>query len=352
MKPISHIKSDGRVGSCIFNYPNEDLMNLYRRAILSEIETYAIEYACFDINISVLHDELLGLRLAQLVIDHDKFINEKLDEDLDKRYYVDVSGPGKVTTDDIIGLPFTRKTTFLELQAGERVKFFVMVRKGIARTHVKWRPVGLVAVTKIENGFFISQVNPGKEFIIKQEETHYIDTIIIKKNTTYIIDRAIATSIAALEIDYENFSSDANEFIISLNKTGPGYLLTSSDELPVPFKFHLNIGELQDSDEIDEDYDPSNPLSKKYKGQEIECDIIIRKGKRTPFIKWKTDKYNSYENATGFQFVINNVGMLSTADIFNEGLKKIRMAASRADTPKTIFHKVVVPDVIPDEIPY
>ena len=39
MESISHIESRGKVGSCIFNYSDVELMNLYRRAILEEIET-------------------------------------------------------------------------------------------------------------------------------------------------------------------------------------------------------------------------------------------------------------------------------------------------------------------------
>lgn len=352
MESINHIKSKGKVGSCIFNYLDVELTNLYRRALLKEIETYAIEYACFDINTTVLHDEQLALRLGLVVIDNNKFIELGLDQDLDKKYYVDVEGKGKFTSNDIIGLPITFETPISELQLGERIKCYVMIRKGIARTHVKWRPVGLVQITEIRNGFFISQLNVGKELVIHKKETHYIDSVIIKKNTTYILDHFIAKSIGELEIDYEKFTSDADEYIIHIDKTGPGYLLTSNDQLPVPFKYHLNIGELQDSDEINEKYDPENSLSKKYKGQEIECEIIIRKGKRTNFIKWKSPLYDYDDNVTGHQFVINNLGMLSTETIFREGLSKIRTAATRRETPKTLFHKVRVPVKIPDEIPY
>lgn len=352
MQPITNIKSVGKVGSCVFNYSDIELMNLYRRAILSEIETYAIEYVCFDDNTSSLHDDLIAMRLGQLVIDHDEFVDKKLDQDLNKRYYVDISGPKKFTSEDIKELPITFKTPIAELQEGEKIKCFVIITKNIGLVHAKWRPVGLVASNELKNGYFVSRVNVGKELKIEENETHYIDSVIIRKNTTHILDHFIATSIAELQIDYSKFKSDAEEIIIAISKIGPGYLIKHGDCSVVPFKYHLDIGELSyNQDGIRDDYDPENPQLPKYKGEEIKCHIIIKKGKRSNIIKWKSPLYDYPENVTGFQIVINNIGMMKTEDIFNEGLKKIRKVASRAAEPITIFHKVRLPDVIPDEIP-
>jgi len=350
MESISHIESRGKVGSCIFKYSDIELMNLYRRAILEEIETYAIEYACFDINTTLTHDDKLALKLGQLVIDNEELTKEELD--LSKRYYIDVSGPRKFTSDDIIGLPITFRTPILELQSGERIKCFVMITKNTSRTHVKWRPVGLVATNEIVEGYFISRLNIGKELKIEKYETHYIDSIIIKKNTTYIDDHAIATLIGELQIDYDNFKSDADEIIIPINKKGPGYLITANDKLDVRFKYHLDIGELSYTNKIDKNYDFQTPSSQKYKSQKIKCEIIIKKGKRNNLIRWKGHLYDYDKNVTGYQFVINNIGMLSTEKIFEEGLNKIRTAASREQTPITIFHKVRLPANIPDSIPF
>lgn len=351
MEPISNIKSRGKVGSCVFNFSDIELMNLYRRAILEEIETYAIEYVCVDINTTLTHDDKLALKLGQLVIDNEKFVNEGLDKDLTKRYYIDVSGPVKFTSDDIIGLPITFKTPILQLQSDERIKCFVIVTKGTSRTHVKWRPVGLVATNEIREGYFISRLNIGKDLKIEKDETHYIDSVIIKENTTFIDNHSIATLIGELEIDYEKFKSDAEEIIISISKKGPGYLITANDKLSVPFKYHLDIGELSYTNDIDDNYNPEIPTSQKYKSQEINCEIVVKKGKRNNLIRWKSNLYNYDENVTGYQIVINNIGMLSTETIFEEALKKIRTAASREQTPITIFHKVRVPANIPDSIP-
>src|SRR5437867_5093261 len=102
MESINYVESRGKIGSCIFNYPDEELMNLYRRAILEEIETYAIEYVCIDINTTLTHDDKLALKLGQLVINQEEFVKSELDLDLLKRYYIDISGPKKFTSDDII----------------------------------------------------------------------------------------------------------------------------------------------------------------------------------------------------------------------------------------------------------
>jgi len=351
MEPITYVESRGKFGSCIFNYSDIELMNLYRRAILEEIETYAIEYVCFDINTTMSHDDKLALKLGQLVIDNEEFVRQELDLDLSKRYYIDIRGPKKFTSNDIVGLPITFKTPITELQSGERIKCFVMVTKGTSRTHVKWRPVGLVETNEIVDGYFISRLNVGKELKVEKYETHYIDSVIITKNTTYINNHAIATSIGELQIDYDNFKSDAEEIVINVSKQGRGYLITANDKLLVPFKFHLDIGELSYTDEIVDNYDPENPVMQKYKPQEIECQIIIKKGKRNNLIRWKSHLYNYDDNTTGYQFVINNIGMLSTEYIFREGLNKIRTAATREQTPITIFHKVRLPAEIPNSIP-
>jgi len=351
MEPISYIKSEEKIGSCVFNYSDIELMNLYRRAILEEIETYAIEYVCFDINTTQTHDDKLALKLGQLVIDNEEFVRQGLDQELYKRYDIDIAGPTKFTSDDIEGLPITLRTPILEMQAEERIKCFVEVRKGTSRTHVKWRPVGLVTTNEIVDGYFISRLNIGKELKIEKNETHYIDSVIITKNTTFIDNHAIATTIGELQIDYDNFKSDANEIIIDIKKKGKGYLIPAGEKLEVPFKFHLDIGELSYTNEIAKNYNPEKPTIPKYEPQEIHCQIIVKKGKRNNMIRWKSHLYDYDDKTTGYQILINNIGMLPTETIFEEGLKKIRTAATRAQTPITIFHKVRLPANIPASIP-
>jgi hypothetical protein len=56
-----------------WNTDDSSLVNLLRRSILSEITTNCIEYVIFNINTSSRPDEIIALRLGQLVINNDKY---------------------------------------------------------------------------------------------------------------------------------------------------------------------------------------------------------------------------------------------------------------------------------------
>lgn len=132
------------------------LVNLLRRSILSEIETFAIDIVGFHINNSPRHDEILALRFGQLIIDHRKFQGPDGYET-----ELDVTGPIEVTTDDIQRLPFINKTSIVSLKEGQRLHCKLIVKKGTATTHVKWRPVSAIKVQKINAGYEMSFKNIG-----------------------------------------------------------------------------------------------------------------------------------------------------------------------------------------------
>lgn len=341
---ISNISSKNNIGSGIFHSSDITLVNLFRRAILQEIETYAIEYAVFDVNQSPLHDEKIALKLGQLVIDYNRFEELGLHLDLDKRYNIDVTGVKDpllsefrgypVTSDDIKGLPIKSLTTsaieLVRLDDGKRLKCSVIVRKNTGTEHVKWRPVGLVEIKEIQDGFFVSRLNVNNQIKIENNETHYIDSVIVYQNTTNIKDEFLATEIATkIQIDYSKFTSDAEMFEITIDKTGPTNLINRMDKFIVPFKFHFDIANLSE-------------------GQTITCKITIKKGKRDNYIRWKSAEYD-YPDVSGYQFKFYNIGMLTTEQIFEKGFEKIRTAALKE--PITFFSKVRIPKVIPDEIP-
>lgn len=150
MDRITNIETTGNITSALFLTTDIAEANLLKRAILSEIETYAIDIVTFQINTSPRHDEIIALRLGQLVIDNSQFVPP---EEGNFQTHIDVQGPINFTTDDIPGLPFKYKTPIATLKAGQRIVCDVIVKKGQGKQHVKWRPVSKVILTEVDNGY-------------------------------------------------------------------------------------------------------------------------------------------------------------------------------------------------------
>lgn len=146
------VKSVGDLFTAQFLTKDLAEANLLKRAILSEIETYCIDIVSFNVNNSARHDEIIALRLGQLVIDHTKF-NPPNNEDL----VVTVNVEDKeFTSDDIRGIPFACKTPIIPLRRGERINCQVTVRKGQGKIHVKWRPVYKVIIKEAEDSIYLT----------------------------------------------------------------------------------------------------------------------------------------------------------------------------------------------------
>jgi len=142
------INDETRRTKAIFYGSDIVKLNILRRAIMTEIETYAIDIVIFQINTSSRHDEIIAHRLGQLVIDH-----ENLPEIPDEfRTTIDVSGPEPFTSKNIPGLSFKYETPIEILRRGERIKCDVIVKRDKAKTHVKWRPIARITVKTIEEG--------------------------------------------------------------------------------------------------------------------------------------------------------------------------------------------------------
>lgn len=150
MDRIINIETTGNITSALFLTNDVSEANLLKRAILSEIETYAIDIVTFQTNTSPRHDEIIAFRLGQLVIDHARFIPP---EEGNFQTHIDKQGPGEFTTDDIPALPFKFKTPIATLKTGQSIVCDVTVRKGQGRQHVKWRPVSTVIMTEVNEGY-------------------------------------------------------------------------------------------------------------------------------------------------------------------------------------------------------
>ncbi len=175
---IINIREDFNIVTFTVLTDDISLVNLLRRSILSEIETYTIDIVVFHTNTSPRHDEILALRFGQLIIDHTRFQPPEGDFET----IIDIRGPKQVTTNDIPELPFAEETPIFELKAGQRVHCKLIVKLGTARTHVKWRPVSVVSINQIPDtaGYQMSFKNIGmmpSEEIIRKGVEHIKDTI-------------------------------------------------------------------------------------------------------------------------------------------------------------------------------
>lgn len=153
MNRFSNIKTDEKeITTATFASRDITEVNLLRRSILSQIETYAIDIVIFHENISPRHDEIIALRLGQLVIDNEKYVPS---ENKDLRYRLDVQGPGVVTTRDLKDLPFKYVTPIITLKENQRLVCDCIVKKGQAKTHVKWRPISTFTFSESNDGYEI-----------------------------------------------------------------------------------------------------------------------------------------------------------------------------------------------------
>jgi len=153
MERIVNIETTGNITSALFLTKDIAEINLLRRAILSEIETYAIDVVVFQHNTSPRHDEIIALRLGQLAIDHSRFIPPK---EGNFKTHIDFQGPGIFTTEHIPELPFKYVTPIATLKRGQKITCDVIVKKGQGKQHVKWRPVSTVTFTEVEDGYKIT----------------------------------------------------------------------------------------------------------------------------------------------------------------------------------------------------
>jgi DNA-directed RNA polymerase alpha subunit len=158
MDLISQVETTDDITSAIFLTDDILWINMLRRAIMSEIETYAIDIVIFSENSSARHDEIIALRLGQLVIDHTLFVPTKIqgdilmDDEPSFKTNIIATGPKVFTTNDIPELPFKYETPIMVLRENENIKCEVIVKKGQGKIHAKWKPVSVVSIMELDQG--------------------------------------------------------------------------------------------------------------------------------------------------------------------------------------------------------
>lgn len=151
---VTNIVTEGDITTAVYNVDSESKVNMYARAIMSEIETYAIHYVIFHINTSSVYEEQIALRFGMCPINNEEYVHSD-----DLRARVDVKNeedePIWVTTDDIPNIPFRDRHPIVMLRKDERLLCDIVVRKGTSAQHVKFRPLCNFQFTRIEGGFQI-----------------------------------------------------------------------------------------------------------------------------------------------------------------------------------------------------
>lgn len=156
---ITIVEDNDSYSTALIKNNDVKFVNLLRRSIMSEIPTYAIEIVVFYINTSPREDEIIALRLGQVPIDHNKSNLPKNGEDLIIEFNYTAPNTQNSTivfnTDDIESfnndIKFVDKTPICEMKAGQSIKCKCIVRIGVAKTHVKYRPVSNVYYDKDPN---------------------------------------------------------------------------------------------------------------------------------------------------------------------------------------------------------
>lgn len=141
-----------------WNTNDSSLVNLLRRSILSEITTNCIEYVIFNINTSSRPDEIIALRLGQLVLNNDKYIQKDMYRckfffkgNTTKTLNGDIGTIFTSNNLDNENLHITYETPIIKLFDKQELDFEIIIKQGKGKDHVKFRPVSTFAFKKFQN---------------------------------------------------------------------------------------------------------------------------------------------------------------------------------------------------------
>lgn len=142
---------------------NAAMANTLRRIILAEVPTMAIDDVIIYENSSVLHDEILALRLGLIPLKTDlKSYNlpEKCDcksdlgcpkcrviltLDVEAKRGVRTVYSGDLIPEDPAVVPVSDKIPIVKLAPGQRIRLEAYAKLGRGRDHAKWQPVSACA---------------------------------------------------------------------------------------------------------------------------------------------------------------------------------------------------------------
>lgn len=146
------------------------ILNAYRRAIIAEVPTMAIDYVVFTENSSVFYDEYIAHRLGLVPLTSDEALDKYLSPeecaeagergifstDCFVKMELEAEGPseegkvlvvysGDLKTSDPLVKPAYGNIPIVKLIKGQKIRLEAYARLGRGREHIKWSPVSVAA---------------------------------------------------------------------------------------------------------------------------------------------------------------------------------------------------------------
>lgn len=131
------------------------MANALRRVMIAEVPTWAIDEVAFEINTTVLHDEIIAHRLGlipltssgNLIVDEAKFaLDLTAGEEPEEWYSEQLEPENPHITSAIDGIPIVK------VARGQRLKLTAIAKEGTGSIHAKWSPVSTCFFQRVPEG--------------------------------------------------------------------------------------------------------------------------------------------------------------------------------------------------------
>lgn len=162
------------------------LLNSLRRIMISEVETWAIEYVRVVTNTTVIPDEMIAHRLGLIPL----ILQEEPETDIAEFSFAETAGEEPVewcsellVSEDDYLLPAFDGIPIVKAAKGQKLEFTAIAKKGIGSTHAKWSPVSKC---------FVKEGSAGHTFTVRSVGA--MDPRDIVKNAIKILQEKLVNS--------------------------------------------------------------------------------------------------------------------------------------------------------------
>ena len=142
---VTNTEITGNVIKCKLHAPNRTAANHFRRILMSEIPTFAIEMVEISSNTSNVYDEVLGHRLSLIPFCCDTDADECVLDVYAENQVRNVTAADLCVSEGI--RPCQEDILICKLHPGQYISLKAYLKEGTGKTHVKWSPVTVVTFT-------------------------------------------------------------------------------------------------------------------------------------------------------------------------------------------------------------